>query len=268
MESNDPLVLALRRKVHAAHEEFDAAMAYHEAWKPAAYDEALHKRMGRSHATNTFLVVRQALRREMLLGLARLWDSDSRAVGMEAIAKSLRDQRIVDVLATEREAHWSNMQPLMLDLPDNDQAREEVIKSIRLYDADVGREQSCKLRQSVSEAITIISDYAKGGSRYATRHKLITLRNEHLAHRQVSPSEEDSADTTNADIETFYQDISKLIQLLRACVEGTSYNHEENAKIHRRNAGHFWAGVSGELTEGHPNYRADKSQLKARIDRE
>ena len=78
MDINDPRITALRAKVTAAHEEFDMAVTFHEAWKPAAYDSDLHVRMGASYASHTFLTVRTALRREMLLALMRLWDNDSR----------------------------------------------------------------------------------------------------------------------------------------------------------------------------------------------
>jgi hypothetical protein len=84
MEINDPTILALRMKVTAAVEELDTAIAFHEAWKPARHDRAFHLRLGSSHATNTFVVVRQALRRETLLAMMRLWDDDERAVGDES----------------------------------------------------------------------------------------------------------------------------------------------------------------------------------------
>lgn len=96
MNATDPKVVSkiasLRKQVEAAQQEFDMALTFHETWKPAAYDKDLHKRMGDSFATQTFLVVRLALRREMLLALMRLWDKDERNVGMElSIANVLRD---------------------------------------------------------------------------------------------------------------------------------------------------------------------------------
>lgn len=109
MKIDDSKILTLRAKVRAAHEKFDTAQACHEAWKPAAYDEALHERIGRSFAANTFIVLRQALRREMLLALMRLWDNNSQAVGMKSIANSLQDKRIMDALAAECEAHWASL---------------------------------------------------------------------------------------------------------------------------------------------------------------
>lgn len=91
--------------MEAAKLEFDMALTFQETWKPAAYDKDLHKRMGDSFATHTFLVVRSALRREMLLALMRLWDKDSRAVRMkESIADVLRDQSVVHALAADSAA--------------------------------------------------------------------------------------------------------------------------------------------------------------------
>ncbi len=225
MKIDDPKILPLRAKARAAHEEFDTAQACHEAWKPAAYDEALHERIGRSFAANTFIVLRQALRREMLLALMRLWDNNSQAVGMKSIANSLQDKRIMDALAAECEAQGGG-----------------------LGDADVlgkfGREQSDALRQRAMEAIAIIDTYTDGGSRYSTYKKLKRLRDEHLAYRQVTPTPAEvvGADTTDEEIENFYQDMSRLIRLLRGSVEDTDYNPEETAKLRRRHAALFCRG--------------------------
>ena len=46
MEIDDPKIVALRKKVTAAQQEFDMAVTFHEVWKPAAYDQELHRRLG------------------------------------------------------------------------------------------------------------------------------------------------------------------------------------------------------------------------------
>src|SRR2546421_7867990 len=96
-----PEMLALRAHVKAADEEFHIALAFHEAWKPAAYDKALHDRIGRSYAAHTFRVIAAGLRREMLLALMRLWDNDPRAVRMKSIGETLQKPKIVDALVAE-----------------------------------------------------------------------------------------------------------------------------------------------------------------------
>jgi hypothetical protein len=146
-------IAALQKQVNAAKEEFYIAITLHETWKPAAYDEDLHGRMGASFATNAFLVVRSALRREMLLALMRLWDRDSRAVRMkESIADVLRDQSVVRALAANRATGMTVAQ---------DRIRQD-------------------LSRCASEAIALVDKYSRGGSHYATLEKLRTLRNERL----------------------------------------------------------------------------------------
>jgi hypothetical protein len=131
-----------------------------------------------------------------------------------------------------------------------------LVEDARRIEAKFGREQSDALRQRATEAIAIIDTYTDGGSRYSTYKKLKRLRGEHLAHRQVTPTPAEvvGADTTDEEIENFYQDMSRLIRLLRGSVEDTDYNPEETAKLRRRHAALFWAGVRGERTEGHPDY--------------
>jgi hypothetical protein len=46
MSITDSEITKLKKMVTAAQEEFDMAVAYHEVWKPAAYDADLHSRMG------------------------------------------------------------------------------------------------------------------------------------------------------------------------------------------------------------------------------
>jgi hypothetical protein len=230
-QNPEPMSFAdLTAKVQAAQNEFDMAVQFHEVWKPTLYDEDLRRRMGVSYATNAFYVVRAALRREMLLALMRLWDRDARAIGMEAIAETLRKDSFIDSLAADRAAR--------IGLPQSvDQMRIEVGKT-----ADA--------------ATTLVDKYSKGGSHFGVRKKLQTLRNEHLAHRQTSLTAAAGADATDVEIEAFYIDNSKLIGLLLSLVTATCYDPQDTAGVYRYYATFFWAGARGEQTEGHPNYRA------------
>ena len=140
-------IASLRKQVEAAQQEFDMAVRFHETWKPLAYDKDLHNRMGDSFATHTFLVVRLALRREMLLALMRLWDRDGRNVGMEfSIADLLRDQAVVHALAADR--------------------------AVRIGMADEEDQMRSDLSQRASEAIALVEKYSETGSHYATLRKL------------------------------------------------------------------------------------------------
>jgi hypothetical protein len=230
MSANDPKIASLRAQVDAAHEEFNLAVMFHEAWKPTAYDAQLHERMGRSYATNTFQVIRLALKREMLLALARLWDKPSNALRMEeSIGAPLRNAQVIAALAEERAANIGIAGV-------EDQIRKE-------------------LGEKARAVVMLVEKYSKGGSHFSVRDHLKTLRDERLAHRQVSTAKAPETSVTDREIEEFYQDNSKLLSLLLGLVKATAYDPMEAADVYAHYAKFFWMGVSGERTTGHPNYR-------------
>jgi hypothetical protein len=234
----------LRAEVRAADEEFHIALACYEAWKPAAYDKALHERIGRSLAANTFLVVRAALRRETLLALTRLWDKRKGTVRMMiSIANGLDDSQILDALVVRSAVRFGDFEPYGADY---------ITKAIR-----------DDLSHSIEEAKTLIRKYREGGIGHSTMKKLMTIRHEHLAHRQIEPKaiKTSGEDILDNEIETFYQDTSMLIRLLLHIVEKTAYNPDEAAEVHAQYAALFWASVRSERTEGHPQYRAAPSTV-------
>jgi len=247
-------IAALQTKVRAASEEFNMAIACHEAWKPAAYDAALHERLNQSFAANTFITIRQVLRREMLLALMRLWDNDARAVGMAFIAKSLKDDGLVDALAATCKAQWENGTVRAFgedDVPPEHRAAVE--KASREEERAFGRRQAALLRESVAKALALIEKYSKDGSGDDPLKSLRDLRNKRLAHREVASVPR--ADATDEQIEAFYQDMATLIELLRSVAENVCYLPEETANVRRRHAALFWDGVCGERHERHPAYR-------------
>jgi hypothetical protein len=237
MTIDAPVIDALKAKVHAADEEFHFALAIYEAWKPPAFDVELHQRLGRSYATNAFLWVREALRREMVLGVLRLWDSDKRNVSMRSIANTLGDKRVVRALADQAA----------------DRRRGADLAVVNEVRAAAERE----LGQRATDAIAIIRKYEEGGSGHATLEKLLRLRNQRLAHRPFrdEPTQVDDEPVTSAHLETLFRDMADVIRLLKGAVEKTSYNPEEAGQIFARHSELFWASVRGERTEGHPSYR-------------
>lgn len=227
MTAPDPRIAPLRESVKAAQQEFDMAVMFHESWKPTAYDEDLHRRMGTSYATHTFKVLRMALRREMVLALMRLWDTPRHTLRLEHIARTLRDPSVIDALATQR-----------TPFPEaTDQMQQE-------------------LARLAGEALALIDKYSKGGSDYAIRHKLQRTRNERLAHRDVTAGAATGPSIADEEIESFYRDNSEIVRLLLSSVNAHAYDPAEAGEVFRQYAIHFWAGVRGESTVGHPNYRS------------
>jgi hypothetical protein len=111
------------------------------------------------------------------------------------------------------------------------------------------------LKQTAKQAIDLIDKYSNDGS---TRQKMQTLRNERLAHREIAAVTGSSA--TDEEVESFYQDMSKLIGLLLSLVMAEAYDPEDTAQVYRFHVKLFWAAVRGERTEGHPNFRTTGHQ--------
>src|ERR1700722_16986769 len=150
MNIDDPKIASLRAAVSAAQEEFDLAVTFHELWKPASFDKDLHERMGVSYATNAFHVVRQALRRETLLALTRMWDTSAKALRLDEVARALRDANVISALAADRAS--------------------------RLGFGDVVEAMRRDLQRKADDALAIIGQYSRNGSKYGVLESLRTLR--------------------------------------------------------------------------------------------
>jgi hypothetical protein len=92
----------------------------------------------------------------------------------------------------------------------------------------------------------------KGGSHHAALEKLTILRHQQLVHREITATPE--AGPEEAEIEEFYRDNARLVQLLCSLVNATAFDPEDFAGVYRHYATFFWAGARGEQTKGHPNY--------------
>jgi hypothetical protein len=227
MDTKDPKIVSLRGAVSAAQEEFDLVVTFHELWKPAAFDKSLHERMGVSYATHGFHVVRAALRRETLLALMRMWDTTAKALRLDEIARPLRDAKIISALAVDRASRMGI---------------GDAVEAVR-----------SDLQRKAEEALSIIDQYARNGSKHSVLESLRTLRHERLAHRKLAHAP--SIEHTDEDVEGLYQDMARLVSLLLSLVNGMAYSPEETGTIYAMYAHQFWSSVRGERTEGHPNYR-------------
>ena len=166
----DDIIRALRTKEMPRRDELEIAAAVHETWKVAARDRALHARIGTSRVAVAFYIIRDALRRDVILALMRLWDKDRRAVDMKSIANSLCDTRVVNALAADCESHWDIRHHGPLE-----EMSEEGRAALQNHESAFAREQSTTLRARVVEVIDIVASYCTGGSHCSTFAKLEEL---------------------------------------------------------------------------------------------
>lgn len=224
----------LKALVDEAFKELHEAMQFHEAWRPTRTDSGLHERMSFCSAGNTFLAIRFALRRELLLSLARLWDNTKGTLRLSEIGRLLRNEQVIDALADERHKP-SSIFPL------------DVLRSSIAHEA--------------RQALSIIDKYDGRRSPEAVSEKIRRLRNNVLAHRSTSYEHVPDDSPGDNEVEDLYQNMASLIAHLLHVTQATAYNPREYADQLKTCAHHFWAGVKGERTEGHPHYRAPPAPL-------
>ncbi|MBC3475721.1 hypothetical protein [Pseudomonas taiwanensis] len=247
MDDTQQEIERLKNMVDTARQEIELAVMFHETWRPAAYDTGLHDRIGTSYAAHAFQIIRMSLRRELLLALTRLWDSNKQAVRMSLIADRLRDAKFFEALVQYR-------------------ARRLGLRST--FGPAAVRESLTQNRELI---LSLINKYSEGGSGSEVLRKLRTLRHERLAHRQLPnallavvaaevPAQlgedgEGPVWATDDEIEAFYQDNLEIVRLLLSLVQGVAFDLSEATKVYKHHAKFFWASARGERTEGHPDYR-------------
>jgi AbiU2 len=162
----------------------------------------------------------------------RLWDRDTKALRITAIANALGDRRIIDALAAASAARFN-------DWPGTKEA------------------MSADLEASAGEAMALVRKYEENGERYGTFIKLKTLRDEHLAHRQLVPTPVDAGgyDAMDAEVEAFYQDMSSVIRLALHVVEKTAYSPREGAEVYADYAQFFLGQCARRTDRGPPPIR-------------
>lgn len=230
---SDDKIKLLQELVNSAQKEYAIASACHEVWRPAAFDTALHSRMEKTYAGNAFATIRGALRRETLLALMRLWDNDKKAVSVSKISTILQEPEVIEALVADRKANWERP-------------------------SKFGEEQGKFLREQISDIVSLIALYEKGGEYHGTMLHLKSLRNQQLAHKQLIslPSGADPIDTNDQAVERLYTRMRQLVSMLKVAVLDTDFRPEQSIDIYRRHAKLFWDGVRGETTEGHPSYQS------------
>ncbi len=203
----------LQRIAEFACQEMAYITSLHEHWKPAAYDETIFSRFNNTYAGHSFNVIRVALRREVVLGLLRLWDSKPRTFNMRLISENLRDDGLYDcVLSHIRDAF----------MPSPDCRAEYRAKRTRLCDliTDTQGESSNKWKC------------------------LFKIRNEHLAHRNTGGQPKlvavASGDKEDTAVEWLYNRSAKIVEDLLAVTNGHTYSFSVAAGVDNLYAGYFW----------------------------
>lgn len=229
----------LSMTANAISDEYDLAARNHETWKPMVSDKDLHDRIGRSFAAHTFGWIRDAVRRDMVLALMRIWDSGKGTLNLFRLMEDIDNPEIMDALVARRsERVPASIEPQMRQ---------------RLSD------QRERLR-------AMIDEYGEGGASEGTLDRLRIVRNGVLAHNLSTKrnGKKMPDDLTDAMVDQFYQHTSGIVRGVLSLLDATAYNPDEAAAQYGQCAGYFWEGVKGEQTEGHP-HMARTAATRARL---
>lgn len=246
MDDTQQEIERLKSIVDTARQEIELAVMFHETWRPAAYDTDLHARIGTSYAAHAFQIIRLSLRRELLLALTRVWDTNKQTVRMSLIADRLRDRKFFEALV---------------------QYRAQRLGLSSTFAPEALRKTLLPKREQV---LKLIGKYSENGTAFEVLTKLKTLRHQQLAHRQLpnapvavagsdTPGQQDEGDeppvwATDDEIEAFYQDNLEIMRLLLSLVQGLAFDLSEATDVYKHHAKYFWASARGERTEGHPDF--------------
>lgn len=226
---SDKNIEQMREYLIAVENNIDMATAFYEVWRPTTYDEDLLARMSVSYATQAFMIIKVALRREMLLALMRIWDTQNSAHSLKFIIQKLGDQETWDALIIKRS---------------NQSGHDFIAQQI-----------ASQMNKNKDQVLELYSTYAENGTKKEVYKQLIMLRHGNLAHTQAIEAKGPNIDPMDEHIDAFYKDTAILVSKLLSLINGEAKNADDTRNVYAHYAKQFWVGVRGENTEGHPNFK-------------
>ena len=87
--------LEIHRTVRAITLSLDETIAFYETYVPSGQDAALIERVNKSDFYPAFNVISDALYREVILGLCRIWDTRKDTANLNRLADEFRDTQVL-----------------------------------------------------------------------------------------------------------------------------------------------------------------------------
>jgi hypothetical protein len=218
----DQVLVELRRRLDLVWQDLTFAIACFEAFRIAARDARLLGRLGKSYATGAFKPIRDALFRETVLALMRIWDNSARNnLRMDDIVDNLIRPEVASLIKQRRRSAVGGVGA------NADSAEAAVRRDIRRVEAIRRRIRAGNLKESV--------DALK-------RH-----RHEFLAHTAVVGSSASQIRQIKYGDERYLLRWSaKLSQLLNILVDDLHVSPRQDTKMFRMAAKSFWEPVRAE----------------------
>jgi len=195
-----------------------------------------------------------SLRREVFIGIMRLWDDDPKSVGIPVVLKLLEEKIVIEALGAEREkAHLEA--PINLITRSVGKDRDLMMEYLRKQRIEEAPNQRTILRGQVTHAASLIEGVNARLGNLTPLEKMKKLRDRLLAHRDIRFKLDPGEALLDQEVEDLYLNMLEILKALRLAIENASYNPLETANHFRRYAEYFWSSVCGESNPRHPNYR-------------
>ena len=99
-----PSNVEMHRMVRSISITLDEAIAFYETYLPSGQDAALIARVNKSDFYPAFNIISDALHRETILALCRIWDKDKDTANLGRLAADFRDKKVLaDLKAAKHE---------------------------------------------------------------------------------------------------------------------------------------------------------------------
>ena len=236
----DSEIELMKKFVYAIRDEIMYVISIYETWHPMVSDDELQSRFNHSLAGQSFVFIRIALQREILLTLTRLWDGVGGSISIKKIAHNLENKHFVKKLIEKTYKI------------ENDTEESYFIKS----------EMSSYVESKINQVLSIMNAYIKpNGHGLKILFYLKELRNKKLAHNQVNVEEANfdsniNIDITFGELDTLFKDMLIIAEFLLSIFHRHGYNMDEARRVDATYARIFWRGATGEKKPGHPDYRS------------
>jgi hypothetical protein len=220
-------------------------VALHESNRQLVFSNVLAQQITRSHAANTFNLLRDSQYRYEVIRLCALWDPpSSERESISTIAALVNAPAVVDLVADEARARRIGMRSHLLGNPTVEE-REIIARHEARHAAEEAEEWATRHSRQVRRAC-----YNTCIVRASVKLRALQdFRNHHLAHSLA-----EGARRTVPDVNPHYGDERRLLDISIKTVDrfylglcGTGFMWDHLREMHQRDADLFWRGVRVEV---------------------
>ena len=218
-------------------------IALHENNELVIYSDVLSSQVPKSFGAHAFNLTRDALFRYSVIRLCALWDrAQSNNECLLTVVDLVDHHDVILSLMRENCGHWASREAHVIDLPDEPEMKEIVLRSAQESEDRFGRLQGYRAGKQLKRAIIDARVIAASGELLVLQN----FRDKHLAHSLRETRREQSIGTIS--LPKFREEtalLKKTVEVARALycwINGSSFDFESSYEMRREQAEALWKG--------------------------